>query len=94
MERRIIAVLSVDDDKAFWEIDDGPIPYLERELGWLEQSLIFLKDAYIADEDYVEIIIGEEHHHHIFHDTPLNCSYRAIFRTGEAVPLSALLGIN
>lgn len=63
MERRIIAVLSVDDDKAFWEIDDGPIPYLERELGWLEQSLIFLKDAYIADEDYVEIIIGEEHHH-------------------------------
>ena len=49
--RRIIALLEVDDNTAFQKIDDGPIPYLEQEMGWLEQSNIFLKDAFIADED-------------------------------------------
>lgn len=51
MKRKIIALLEVDDDTAFQKIDDGPIPYLEKEMGWLEQSNIFLKDAFIADED-------------------------------------------
>lgn len=49
--RKIIALLEVDNDTAFQKIDDGPIPYLEKEMGWLEQSNIFLKDAFIADED-------------------------------------------
>lgn len=51
MERTVIAYLTIDDDRAFAEIDDGPIAYLEREAGWLEQSGIFLKDAAIADDD-------------------------------------------
>ncbi len=51
MKRKIFALLEVDDDTAFQQIDDGPIPYLEKEMGWLEQSQIFLKDAFIADED-------------------------------------------
>lgn len=51
MRRRIMALLEVDDDTAFQKIDDGPIPYLEQEMGWLEQSQIFLKEAFIADED-------------------------------------------
>ncbi len=51
MKRKIFALLEVDDDTAFQKIDDGPIPYLEKEMGWLEQSQIFLKDAFIADED-------------------------------------------
>ena len=49
--RKIIALLEVDDDMAFQKINDGPIPYLEQEMGWLEQSQIFLKDAFISDED-------------------------------------------
>ena len=49
--RTVIAILEVDDDRAFTEIDDGPIPYLEREMGWLEQSGIFLQNARILDED-------------------------------------------
>lgn len=51
MKRKIFALLEVDDDTAFRQIDDGPIPYLEQEMGWLEQSQIFLKDAFIADGD-------------------------------------------
>ena len=51
MKRKIIALLEVNDNTAFQKIDDGPIPYLEQEMGWLEQSQIFLKDAFIADED-------------------------------------------
>ncbi len=51
MNRQIIALLEVDDDIAFHEIDDGPIAYFEKEMGWLEQSHIFLKEAFIADED-------------------------------------------
>ena len=49
--RTVIAILEVDDDRAFEEIDDGPITYLEREMGWLEQSGIFLQNARILDED-------------------------------------------
>lgn len=51
MRRKIVALLEVDDNTAFQEMDDGPISYLEKEMGWLEQSQIFLKDAFIADED-------------------------------------------
>lgn len=51
MKRKIFALLEVDDDTAFQKIDDGPIPYLEKEMGWLEQSQIYLKDAFIADGD-------------------------------------------
>ena len=51
MRRKIIALIEVDDDTAFQKNDDGPISYLENEMGWLEQSQIFLENAFIADED-------------------------------------------
>ena len=51
MKRKIIALIEVDDDTVFQKIDDGPISYLENEMGWLEQSQIFLSEAFIADED-------------------------------------------
>lgn len=51
MERQIVAIITVDDDTAFEKIDDGPVPYFEKEFGWLEQSGITLKDCFIADED-------------------------------------------
>ena len=49
MRRKIIALIEVDNDTAFQKNDDGPISYLENEMGWLEQSRIFLEDAFIAD---------------------------------------------
>ena len=51
MRRKIIALIEVDDDTAFQKNDDGPISYLENEMGWLEQNRIFLENAFIADED-------------------------------------------
>ncbi len=51
MERKIVAIIGVDDDTAFEKIDDDPVPYLEKEFGWLEQSGISLKDCFIADDD-------------------------------------------
>lgn len=51
MRRKIISLIEVEDDTAFQKIDDGPICYLVKEMGWLEQSQIFLKNAFIADED-------------------------------------------
>lgn len=51
MERKVIAIISVDDETAFKKIDDGPIPYLEEKFGGLEESNISLKDCFIADDD-------------------------------------------
>lgn len=51
MKRKIIAQLEVDDDTAFQKIKDGPIRYLEIKTKPLEESQIFLKEAFIADED-------------------------------------------
>jgi hypothetical protein len=48
--RTIIALLEVDDDQAIAE-DLGTIEYLEREIGWLEQSGVFLRNARILDND-------------------------------------------
>ena len=33
MERRIAAIIAVEDTIAFDEIDDGPVTYLEEKLG-------------------------------------------------------------
>lgn len=55
MERKIVAIIGVDDEIAFEKIDDSPVSYLEKEFGWLEQSGIFLKDCFIADDDETDI---------------------------------------
>ena len=51
MKRKIVAIITVDEDTAFKEINDGPVSYLEKEFGWLEESDIFLRDCFIADDD-------------------------------------------
>lgn len=48
--RTVIAILEVDDDKAITE-DVGTIEYLEREMGWVAESGIFLQNAKILDDD-------------------------------------------
>lgn len=50
MERRILAELFVEDDKAIDE-DLGTIDYVEREVGWLSDSGISVGQMRILDDD-------------------------------------------
>ena len=64
-ERQVFAIISVDDDKAFEENDIGPVEYIEREFGWLEQSGISLEEMVMAEPDssniwerYINYLLG------------------------------------
>ena len=50
MERRILAELFVEDDRAIEE-DLGTIEYVEREAGWMSDSGIRVGDMRILDDD-------------------------------------------
>ena len=50
MERRILAELFVEDDRAIEE-DLGTIDYVEREAGWMSDSGIRVGDMRILDDD-------------------------------------------
>ena len=50
MERRILAELFVEDDKAIEE-DLGTIEYVEREAGWMSDSGISIGQMRILDDD-------------------------------------------
>ena len=50
MERRIVAELFVEDEKAIEE-DLGTIDYVEREAGWMSESGISVGQMRILDED-------------------------------------------
>ena len=50
MERRILAELFVEDDRAIEE-DLGTIDYVEREAGWMSESGISVGRMRILDED-------------------------------------------
>lgn len=50
MERRVLAELFVEDEKAIEE-DLGTIDYVEREAGWMSESGIRVGDMRILDDD-------------------------------------------
>lgn len=50
MERKILAELFVNDEKAIEE-DLGTIDYVEREAGWMSESGIRIGDMRILDDD-------------------------------------------
>ena len=50
MERRILAELFVEDDRAIEE-DMGPIDYVEMEAGWMSESGISVGRMRILDDD-------------------------------------------
>lgn len=50
MERRILAELFVNDEKAIEE-DLGTIDYVERKAGWMSESGIRIGDMRILDDD-------------------------------------------
>lgn len=49
-ERKVIAYLSVDNERAFDEAG-GPIDYVEKKAKPLRRQGIYLEDACIADDD-------------------------------------------
>lgn len=62
-ERKIFAVISVDDDEAIKNVL-GTGEYLEKEFGWLQQSGISLDKWLLAEKDstsdwerYIEYLI-------------------------------------
>lgn len=63
--RNIIVMLEVDDDMATAE-DMGTIEYLEREMGWVADSGIYLQNARILDEDDKEDVNAIELANKIF----------------------------
>ena len=48
--RTVIALIEIDDEKAIAE-DLGTLDYLEREMGGVAESGIFLQNARIIDDD-------------------------------------------
>lgn len=50
MERRILAELFVEDDRAI-EMDKGTIDYVVREAGWMSESGISVGQMRILDDD-------------------------------------------
>ena len=50
MERRVLAELFVEDEKAIEE-DYGTIDYIKREAGWMSESGIRIGNMRILDED-------------------------------------------
>ena len=54
MSRTIYAKLTVDENRAIEE-DMGTLSYLEREAGWMEESGIYLDEAFISDYDSTEV---------------------------------------
>lgn len=51
MKRTIFCKITVDDETAFNQIDDGPISFLEKKIGELKEDNIVLEDAFLSDED-------------------------------------------
>lgn len=50
-ERKFYAEITLNDDERAFEDNIGPIDYLEREFGWMEESGLTLNNALIADDD-------------------------------------------
>lgn len=54
MQRTIYAKLTVNENRAIEE-DMSTLSYLEREAGWMEESGIYIDEAFISDYDSTEV---------------------------------------
>ena len=80
MERRILAELFVEDDKAI-EIDKGTIDYVEREAGWMSESGISVGQMRILDDDDPEDVKASNLADKIFKSEENNLIFVYIVRT-------------
>ena len=55
MKRTIFCKVTVDDETAFNQINDGPVPFLEKKMKELKDDDIILEDAFLSDEDECDL---------------------------------------
>ena len=80
MERRILAELFVEDDRAIEE-DLGTIDYVEREAGWMSESGISVGQMRILDDDDPEDVKASDLADKIFNSEENNLIFVYIVRT-------------
>ena len=84
MERRILAELFVDDDRAIEE-DLGTIDYVEREAGWMSESGIRVGDMRILDDDDPEDAKASDLADKIFKSEGNNRTFVYVVRTDSII---------
>ena len=84
MERRILAELFVDDDRAIEE-DLGTIDYVEREAGWMSESGIRVGDMRILDDDDPEDTKASDLADKIFKSEENNRTFVYVVRTDSII---------
>ncbi len=84
MERRILAELFVEDDRAIGE-DLGTIDYVERETGWMSDSGIRVGDMRILDDDDPEDAKASDLADKIFKSEENNRTFVYVVRTDSVI---------
>lgn len=84
MERRILAELFVEDDRAIEE-DLGTIDYVEREAGWMSESGIRVGDMRILDDDDPEDAKASDLADKIFKSEENNRTFVYVVRTDSII---------
>ncbi len=84
MERRILAELFVEDDRAIEE-DLGTIDYVEREAGWMSESGIRIGDMRILDDDDPEDAKASDLADKIFKSEENNRTFVYVVRTDSII---------
>lgn len=84
MERRILAELFVEDDRAIEE-DLGTIDYVEREAGWMSESGIRVGDMRILDDDDPEDAKARDIADKIFKSEENNLTFVYVVRTDSII---------
>jgi hypothetical protein len=87
MERKILAELFVDDDRAIEE-DLGTIDYVEREAGWMSESGIRIGDMRILDDDDPEDAKASDLADKIFKSEENNATFVYVVRTDSVIDCS------
>jgi hypothetical protein len=84
MERRVLAELFVEDDRAIEE-DLGTIDYVEREAGWMSESGIRIGDMRILDDDDPEDAKASDLADKIFNSEENNLIFVYVVRTDSII---------
>lgn len=84
MERRVLAELFVEDDKAIEE-DLGTIDYVEREAGWMYESGITVGQMRILDDDDPEDAKASDLADKIFKSEENNRTFVYVVRTDSII---------
>lgn len=84
MERRVLAELFVNDEKAIEE-DLGTIDYVEREAGWMSESGIRIGDMRILDDDDPEDAKASDLADKIFNSEENNRTFVYVVRTDSII---------